>query len=92
MKDIEIRVHKLPILRLERDRLFPLGIPPERLAHVDVSILEMPDPIGGVKVEGRFEIPVVQLFQEISRVREKGFAPRVTCVEERKRSLDQSGL
>jgi hypothetical protein len=93
MKDIEIRVHKLPILRLERDRLFPLGISPERLAQVDVSILEMPDPVGGVEVESRVEVPVVQLFQEVSRIREESLAPGITCepAETVNRSIEIDG-
>lgn len=93
MKDIEIRIHKLPVLRLERDWLFPLRIPPERLAHVDVSIFKVPDPVGGVEVESRSEVPVVQLFQEVSRIREESLAPGITCepAETVNRSIENNG-
>jgi len=79
MENVKVRIHELSVFGLERDRLLALGIPSECLTHVDIGILEMPYPVRRVKIEGRLEVPVVELFQEVFGVGEERFAPGITC-------------
>lgn len=44
----------------------------------------MPDPVRRMEIQGRLEVTVMELFQEVFRVREEGLAPSIACTARRR--------